>query len=405
MSEAQPTDGDEEEQDERRDEFGTSVLTGPPGRPTTGRRHSPCRAPVIGRGQAIGMRGKGRHREEPNGGLRSGRVTGYPRAPRYAFPMLDPDVTVLIATRDRAEHLRASLDTVLASTIESPFPTEVLMVDNGSTDGTDQLLSELSQTWPGLRAVDDPVPGKSGALNRALGQVRGRAVVFTDDDVHVPTTWVADMATPILEGTADAVCGKVELAPHLARPWLTPALRMKLAEVSDVSGPFPGMVGANMAASAEAVRSIGFDEELGPGGRGMGDDVLFNLRLKAAGYRLVGSSGPPVVHHLSPDRLRYEPMRRLAQSNGSSHAYLWHHWLHDDLGLLLLRRLRARARLSWTRARTPRDPDSITVREYERWYDLSFATHLAAERVKPPRYPPTGTAADEPAGSPSWAGR
>jgi glycosyltransferase involved in cell wall biosynthesis len=321
--------------------------------------------------------------------------------------MPGPDVTVLIATRDRAEHLGASLDTVLASSAVAPFPTEVLMVDNGSTDGTGPLLAGRSQRWPDLRTVHDPVPGKSGALNRALGGVRGRAVVFTDDDVHVPTTWVADMATPILEGTADAVCGRVELAPALARPWLTPALRMKLAEVSDVSGPSPGMVGANMAASAEAVRAIGFDEELGPGprARGMGEDVLFNLRLKAAGYRLVGSSGPPVVHHLSADRLRYEPMRKLAQSNGSSHAYLWHHWLHDDLDLLFLRRLRARARLLWTEARTPRDPDSITVREYERWYDLSFVTHLAEERSRPTRYPSTNPAADASTGTPSRAAR
>jgi glycosyltransferase involved in cell wall biosynthesis len=321
--------------------------------------------------------------------------------------MPGPDVTVLIATRDRAGHLGASLDTVLASSAASPFPTEVLMVDNGSTDGTGTLLAERSQHRPELRTVHDPVPGKSGALNRVLGQVRGRAVVFTDDDVHVPATWVADMAGPILEGTADAVCGKVALAPHLARPWLTPALRMKLAEVSDVSGPSPGMVGANMAASAAAVRAIGFDEELGPGpgARGMAEDVLFNLRLKAAGYRLVGSAGPPVVHHLSADRLRYGPMRKLAQSNGSSHAYLWHHWLHDDLDLLLLRKVRERARLSWTRVRTPRDPDSITVAEYERWYALSFVTHLAEERSRPPNYPPPGPAEDAPAGTPTWAAR
>ncbi len=303
--------------------------------------------------------------------------------------MPGPDVTVLIATRDRAEHLGASLDTVLVSSAASPFSTEVLMVDNGSTDGTGRLLDERSHHRSDLRIVHDPVPGKSGALNRALDQVRGRAVVFTDDDVHVPITWVADMAAPILEGTADAVCGKVRLAPHLDRPWLTPALRMKLAEVSDVSGPSPGMVGANMAASAVAVRAIGFDEELGPGpgARGMAEDVLFNLRLKATGSRLVGSAGPPVVHHLSADRLHYEPMRRLAQSNGSSHAYLWHHWLHADLDLLPLRKARARARLWWTQARTPRDPDAITVAEYERWYDLSFVTHLAEERSRPPRYP------------------
>jgi glycosyltransferase involved in cell wall biosynthesis len=309
--------------------------------------------------------------------------------------MPGPDATVLIATRDRCEHLEASLGTVLASAAATSFSTEVLLVDNGSVDATGPLLSAMSRTWPNLRTIYDPVPGKSGALNRALDQVSGRAVVFTDDDVHVPETWVADMATPILEGTADAVCGRVALAPHLERSWLTPALRIRLAELSDVSGPHPGMVGASMAASTMAARAIGFDEELGPGARGMADDVLFNLRLKAGGYRLTGSPGLPVEHHLSPDRLRYEPMRKLAQSNGSSHAYLWHHWLHDDLGLLSFRRLRARVRLAWVRARGPRDTEAITEREYERWFDLSFVAHLAGERHRPPNYPRADAAVDD----------
>ncbi len=304
--------------------------------------------------------------------------------------MAGPDVTVLIATRDRADHLPASLSTVLESARSSRHPTEVLVVNNGSSDHTGQMLEEFSASWPMLRTVDDPVPGKSGAVNRSLGEVRGRAIVFTDDDVHVGKAWVDEMSTPILDGEADAVCGRVALAPHLERSWLTPALRTSLAELLDVSGDKPGMVGANMATSSEAARSIGFDEELGPGARGMADDVLFNLRLKAAGYRLVGSTGPPVEHHLSADRLDYRSMKRLAQINGSSHAYLWHHWLHDDLSLLRARRLRTQAQLAWVRLRGHRDESAISEHEYDLWFSLSFCTNLAREKTRPPNYTPAG---------------
>jgi glycosyltransferase involved in cell wall biosynthesis len=304
--------------------------------------------------------------------------------------MAGPDVTVLIATRDRADHLPASLSTVLGSAERSAHPTEVLVVNNGSSDHTGQLLEEFSSARPILRTLDDPTPGKSGTLNRSLGEVRGRAVLFTDDDVHVSETWVNEMATPILEGTADAVCGQVVLAPHLERCWLTPTLRTTLAELVDVSGDKPGMVGANMATSTEAARAIGFDEELGPGARGMADDVLFNLRLKAAGYRLVGCTGPPVEHHLSPDRLNYRSMKRLAQSNGSSHAYLWHHWLHDDLSLL-----RRRGRPPPTRAgpryRGDHDENAISEHEYDLWFSHSFCTHLVQEKSKTPNYSSAGT--------------
>lgn len=302
--------------------------------------------------------------------------------------MADVDATVLLPTRNRADHIAASLASVLTSARFAPFSVEVLVVDNGSSDNTPEVLDRFGTQWPELRVIKDPVPGKSGVLNRALEQVRGRVVVFTDDDVHVAESWVADMSSPILEGKADAVCGRVVLAPHLDRPWLTPKLRIQLAEMVDVSGDVPGMVGANMAASAAAAREIGFDEELGPGARGFADDVLFNLRLKTAGYRLIGCAGPPVEHHLSPDRLNHEAMRSLAERNGSSHAYLWHHWLHSDLSLLGIRRLRAEAKLTWAGLFSPSTGDSITEREYDLWFSRSFCEHLAEERGRPRAYTP-----------------
>ena len=305
--------------------------------------------------------------------------------------MSEPQVSILIATRNRADHLRASLTSVLTASAASPFSTEVVIVDNGSTDHTEQVLAEFSADWAQLRVIHDPRAGKSGALNRAMPQVKGRVIVFTDDDVHVPTTWVEDMASPVMRGEADAVCGTLVLAPHLDRPWLSPALRIYLAEMEDTSGDLPGMVGANMAASTRAARDIGFDEELGPGGLGFADDVLFNLRLKAAGYRLTGSAGPPVEHHLDPDRLTHGAMARLAQNNGASHAYLWHHWLHEDLRLLRLRQLRADLQLRRYRARRAEDVDGMDEGEYRALFSRSFCSRLAIERKRTPNYPKPAT--------------
>jgi glycosyltransferase involved in cell wall biosynthesis len=301
--------------------------------------------------------------------------------------MDDPAASVLIATRNRAEHISASLEGVLRSAAAAPFPAEVVIINNGSTDDTSNVLEEFRRQFPDMRIIDDPVPGKSGAINRGLQRTRGKAVVFTDDDVHVPESWVADMAGPILEGAADAVCGRVVLASHLARPWLTEEMRTAFAEVKDVSGGLPGMVGANMAASREAAIAIGFDEHLGPGARGFADDVLFNLRLKAAEYRLAGSAGPAVEHHFDADRLTYPAMRSLARRNGSSHAYLWHHWLRVDLPFLRLRWARCRVLLAWARwRRGPGKRELFTQAEYDQLFKLGFLLDLAQERHKPRIY-------------------
>lgn len=236
--------------------------------------------------------------------------------------MSNPDITVLLATRNRARHLDACLSSIVQALSSTSRATEILVVDNGSNDETPEVLERFVDKQVNLRFVVDPIPGKSGAINRALREARGRVILFTDDDVHVPTSWIDDMAAPILEGRADAVCGRLVLAPHLDRPWLTPFLRSLLAELLDVSGDLPGMVGANMSASRDAAIAVQFDEGLGPGARGFDDDVLFNYRLKGGGYRLVGCTGPPAEHHLSIDRLTRASMLRLARQSGESHAYL-----------------------------------------------------------------------------------
>jgi glycosyltransferase involved in cell wall biosynthesis len=100
-----------------------------------------------------------------------------------------PGATVLIATRNRAEHIAASLTTVLESARDAPFPVEVVVVDDGSTDHTGAILDGFAHAWPMLRVLHDPLPGKSGTLNRALGQVVGTAVCSPTADVHVPRSW------------------------------------------------------------------------------------------------------------------------------------------------------------------------------------------------------------------------
>jgi glycosyltransferase involved in cell wall biosynthesis len=87
--------------------------------------------------------------------------------------MADVDVTVLIATRNRADHIGKCLTTVLEATRQTPFSLEVLVVNNGSSDHTDSVLQDFAAEWPILRIVDDPVPGRSGVLNRTLGVVKG----------------------------------------------------------------------------------------------------------------------------------------------------------------------------------------------------------------------------------------
>lgn len=276
---------------------------------------------------------------------------------------------------------------MIAAACACDVAVELVVIDNGSHDGTRDLLAGLAERYAFLRIAFDPQVGKAGALNRALPRLEGRAVLFTDDDVHVPETWVGDMATPILRGLCDAVAGKVILPEHLSRPWLTPKLRVSLAELTDTSSESQTMIGANMAASIAAARRVGFDESLGPGSAGgLGEDILFNLRLRADGRKICGSAGPPVEHHLDPDRLSRTAMLEHAAKIGEADAYLWHHWLNADLELLRLRQWRAELRLACYRLSHSQRADAIAQQEYDLACAAAFAKALITYRGQPPRY-------------------
>jgi glycosyltransferase involved in cell wall biosynthesis len=104
------------------------------------------------------------------------------------LPELDkqpPDVDVVIPVRDGARFLPACLDSVIAQTHP---PRAIIVVDDGSTDATPQVLSEYAGRWPGLQIIRSEPRGVSHARNLALQASRASFVAFLDaDDVWEPS--------------------------------------------------------------------------------------------------------------------------------------------------------------------------------------------------------------------------
>jgi GT2 family glycosyltransferase len=91
-----------------------------------------------------------------------------------------PWVSVIIPTRDRADVLPAAIRSALAQTWPE---VEVVVVDDGSTDGTDQVVASLGDDR--VRYVRQEPSGVSRARNRGLEVARGRYVAYLDSD----NTW------------------------------------------------------------------------------------------------------------------------------------------------------------------------------------------------------------------------
>jgi len=205
---------------------------------------------------------------------------------------------LIICTRNRGVQLERCLDALRA--VDFGERWGLILVDNGSTDGTPELLSRFQQTveFP-VALVHAQRPGLGRARNAGLARTEGALVVFTDDDCYPDPGFLASWGKLFDEHPEVAFGGgRIELYD----PADLPITIQTLAEPRVVSpGAFieAGFInGANMGFRRGALAAIGdFDPETGAGTPFPFEDVDAQLRLSAAGYAGYYSPQPLVLHH------------------------------------------------------------------------------------------------------------
>jgi glycosyltransferase involved in cell wall biosynthesis len=101
-------------------------------------------------------------------------------------------ISVLIATRNRAEVLRRTLED-FCTLLDPGVPWEILIVDNGSSDDTRAVVESFKDRLP-IRYLYEGEPGKVHALNSGIPQTRFDFILMTDDDVTPCEEWLCAYA-------------------------------------------------------------------------------------------------------------------------------------------------------------------------------------------------------------------
>jgi glycosyltransferase involved in cell wall biosynthesis len=117
-----------------------------------------------------------------------------------------PTLSILMPVYDEVRTIREIISRVEAAELGTS-QKELIIVDDGSRDGTRELLKELAQTSQHKIYFHGQNMGKGAALRTALTYVTGDIVLIQDADLEYDPSEYAELIKPIVEGRADAVYG------------------------------------------------------------------------------------------------------------------------------------------------------------------------------------------------------
>ncbi len=102
---------------------------------------------------------------------------------------------------------QGTLRDIVAAVLAEPTPKELILVDDGSVDGSRAILAELA-ALPGVRVLEhDRNRGKGAALRTGFGAARGDVVIVQDADLEYDPADYRVLLAPVVRGDADVVYG------------------------------------------------------------------------------------------------------------------------------------------------------------------------------------------------------
>jgi glycosyltransferase involved in cell wall biosynthesis len=197
------------------------------------------------------------------------------------------DVTIITCTVKRPAGLKKTLDSMAEAIRNAPeMSAEVIVVDNGSTDNTQDVIAQWMKSVPfPVQSLREPRPGASFARNAGIRVAKGRILVVTDDDCCLNPDYLTVLKRYYDQDTGLVVRGgRVELGDPADLP-LTIKLDDQIARMTDITFPGGFLLGCNMTMKREVIDKIGlFDERFGPGSAfNGGEDTDYLYRAFRAG--------------------------------------------------------------------------------------------------------------------------
>jgi glycosyltransferase involved in cell wall biosynthesis len=132
---------------------------------------------------------------------------------------LSPLISIVVPVFNEARTVAEVIERLIE--IDLPAPREILVVNDGSTDGTREVLDRVAQR-PELRIIHaEKNGGKGSAIRIGFARATGTIVAIQDADLELDPAQLADLTKPIIDGRTRVVYGSRFLAGRPDAPWLS----------------------------------------------------------------------------------------------------------------------------------------------------------------------------------------
>lgn len=253
-------------------------------------------------------------------------------------------VSTIICTHNRANYLQKAIQSLIEQTLPKD-QHEIIVVDNGSTDNTKQIVKDLIKTnnlkttSSNLKYIYEPLLGLSRARNTGWQASRGEYIAFLDDDAVAAPDWAQRIIEEFesFTPTLGAIGGKVEPLWESERPeWLSDGLLPQLSVLdwgpqTIILNEEQWFVGANMSFPRKILeKTNGFSTMLGRKESNLlsMEENLIRKETEKRGYKCLYSPRIVVKHHILKSRLNKKWFIKRAYWNGVSSAIIQIHQGH-----------------------------------------------------------------------------
>jgi glycosyltransferase involved in cell wall biosynthesis len=224
-------------------------------------------------------------------------------------------LSIIVPVYNEVRTVRAVLDRLVA--IDLPVDREILVVDDGSTDGTRELLNDVRH--PQITVLLAPRNGgKGSAIRRGLAAAGGSIVAIQDADLELDPQQLAALVAPILRGETQVVYGSRFVHGYDGLPWVTATANRVLTGVTNLlfAASLTDMETCYKVMRIDVARSLAltanrFDVEpqitarvLRAGLRIQELPVRFDARTRAQGKKIGWRDGVRALQVLVAERFR-----------------------------------------------------------------------------------------------------